>query len=276
MTTKREKRVNGIIFAGLMLLAVIYILPIIMMVLGSLKDQAQAGMFNLRLPSVWKFDNYLYVIKKGKILSGYRNSLLITVPATALYILCGAFAGIVLSRRKGKSAGALYYYFIFGLTITLQIAATFAMFKVLGIYGSMFSVILIFAALRLPFTVMTFCSFVKSVPQEIDEAAHMDGCNFLQLVFHILFPVMKPILVMCASITFINCLKAFDLIQTLTGGGPYYATDVLSTFIYQTAFTGSFGSPKLSYACAAAIVILLVASGLYAVKRIIQKVWVRT
>ena len=67
MTTKREKRVNGIIFAGLMLLAVIYILPIIMMVLGSLKDQAQAGMFNLRLPSVWKFDNYLYVIKKGKI-----------------------------------------------------------------------------------------------------------------------------------------------------------------------------------------------------------------
>ena len=42
---------------------------------------------------------------------------------------------------------------------------------------------------------MTFCSFVKSVPQEIDEAAHMDGCNFLQLVFHILFPVMKPILV---------------------------------------------------------------------------------
>lgn len=195
MTTKREKRVNGIIFAGLMLLAVIYILPIIMMVLGSLKDQAQAGMFNLRLPSVWKFDNYLYVIKKGKILSGYRNSLLITVPATALSILCGAFAGIVLSRRKGKSAGALYYYFIFGLTITLQIAATFDMFKVLGIYGSMFSVILIFAALRLPFTVMTFCSFVKSVPQEIDEAAHMDGCNFLQLVFHILFPVMKPILV---------------------------------------------------------------------------------
>ena len=195
MTTKREKRVNGIIFAGLMLLAVIYILPIIMMVLGSLKDQAQAGMFNLRLPSVWKFDNYLYVIKKGKILSGYRNSLLITVPATALSILCGAFAGIVLSRRKGKSAGALYYYFIFGLTITLQIAATFAMFKVLGIYGSMFSVILMFAALRLPFTVMTFCSFVKSVPQEIDEAAHMDGCNFLQLVFHILFPVMKPILV---------------------------------------------------------------------------------
>ena len=52
MTTKREKRVNGIIFAGLMLLAVIYILPIIMMVLGSLKDQAQAGKFYIRPPPV--------------------------------------------------------------------------------------------------------------------------------------------------------------------------------------------------------------------------------
>lgn len=116
----------------------------------------------------------------------------------------------------------------------------------------------------------------SSVPAETLEAAKLDGASDWQLLRHMCLPVMKPILVMCASITFINCLKAFDLIQTLTGGGPYYATDVLSTFIYQTAFTGSFGSPKLSYACAAAIVILLVASGLYAVKRIIQKVWVRT
>ncbi len=66
MTTKREKRVNGIIFAGLMLLAVIYILPIIMMVLGSLKDQAQAGKFYLRPPPVWEVYKYLFLFKKRK------------------------------------------------------------------------------------------------------------------------------------------------------------------------------------------------------------------
>ncbi len=65
----------------------------------------------------------------------------------------------------------------------------------LNIYGTYFSIICLFIAIRLPFTVMTFSSFVKGVPRDIDEASIIDGCSFLQLVFRVLLPVMKPILV---------------------------------------------------------------------------------
>src|SRR5699024_820835 len=97
----------------------------------------------------------------------------------------GALAGIVISRRNTRATNALYYYFIFGLTITLQIASIFFLLKALNIYGTFFSVICIFISLRIPFTVMTFCSFIKGVPREIDEAAIIDGCNFWQMAFRV-------------------------------------------------------------------------------------------
>ena len=195
MITRKTKIINWMIFLLLALFALIYLVPVIMMVLGSFKTQAEASAFDLSLPSEFHPENYLHVLEKGKILNGYKNSLLVTVPATLFSILFGALAGIVLSRRRTRFSTGIYYYFVFGLTITLQIATTFAMLKVLNIYGTYLAVICLFIALRLPFTVMTFCSFTKSVPREIDEAATLDGCGFLRLSFQILLPVMKPILV---------------------------------------------------------------------------------
>ena len=193
---KKKQRAGMILLSAcLIAVALIYVIPFLMMLLGSFKVQAEAAMFDLSLPTRWEFSNYVHVMESGKILRGYVNSAIITVPVTLVSVLLGAVAGIVISRRNDSLTKGIYYYFIFGLTLTLQIASIFFLLKALHIYGTFFSVICIFISLRIPFTVMTFCSFVKSVPQEIDEAAHMDGCNFLQLVFHILFPVMKPILV---------------------------------------------------------------------------------
>ena len=73
------------------------------------------------------------------------------MPATLFSIIFGALAGIVLSRRRTRLSTGVYYYFIFGLTITLQIATTFAMLKVLNIYGTYLAVICLFIALRLPY-----------------------------------------------------------------------------------------------------------------------------
>ncbi len=84
----------------LAVLAVIVMVPIIMMVLGSFKTQTEAGQFNLALPTEFHPENYLYVLEKGKILNGYKNSLLVTVPATFFTIVFGALAGIVLSDAR--------------------------------------------------------------------------------------------------------------------------------------------------------------------------------
>ena len=137
-------------------LALLYIVPFLMMGLGSFKNQADAAKFDLSLPTQWIFSNYKHVLESGKILSGYINSLIVTVPVTLVSVFLGAISGIVISRRNDKMSHGIYYYFIFGLTLTLQTASIFFLLQALHIYGTFFSVICIFISLRIPFTVMTF------------------------------------------------------------------------------------------------------------------------
>ena len=170
-----------ILFLFMVALALVYIVPFLMMGLGSFKNQAEAAKFDLSLPTQWIFSNYTHVLESGKIIPGYVNSLIVTVPVTLISVFLGAISGIVISRRNDKLSHGIYYYFIFGLTLTLQTASIFFLLQALHIYGTFLSVICIFISLRIPFTVMTFCSFVKGVPREIDEAAIMDGCNFWQM-----------------------------------------------------------------------------------------------
>lgn len=206
---KRAKIVNIIITLVLFCIAVLYIIPFVMMIFGSFKSQPEASLFDLKLPSKFLISNYTYVIENGNILRGYLNDFIITFPVTIISLVFGALAGIVLSRRSEKFVNGIYYYFIFGLTVTLQIASIFAMLRYFNIYGTFFAVICIFISLRIPFTVMTFCSFVKGVPKEIDEAAILDGCGFLRLCMSILLPILKPILITNIVITSIDVWNNF-------------------------------------------------------------------
>lgn len=210
MKTRTKKNLSQLILFIIMLfVAAIFLVPIIMMFLGSFKSQGEALMFNLSLPTEWHLENYSHVINTGNILRGYGNSLLITTSAVALTLLFGVFAGVVISRRTDRMGGAMYYYFIFGLTATMQTITTFALLKILKLYGSFFGVILIFVAINLPFTIMTIASFVKGISKEIDEAAIVDGCTAIQMIFKIHLPILKPIMVTNLIITTISVWNNF-------------------------------------------------------------------
>ncbi|MBQ7840803.1 MAG: carbohydrate ABC transporter permease [Lachnospiraceae bacterium] len=191
----RRKIEKTFTFFVLLAVGIIYLVPILMMLLGSFKDAGEVLQFNLALPTIWHPENYLYVLETGNILRGYANSLIVTVSAVIVTLLSGAFAGIVIARNSGRSSNALYYYFIFGLTATMQTVTTFALLKVIRLYGSYFGVIMVFVASNLPFTVMSFTSFVKGVPRELDEAASMDGCSPMGIMLKIHLPILKPIMV---------------------------------------------------------------------------------
>ena len=81
----------------------------------------------------------------------------------------------------------------------------------LGLYGTYISVIFVLAAINLPFAVITFSSYVKGIPREIDEAAIMDGCNSFQLIFKVLLPIMKPITITNLIIAAIGIWNNFQV-----------------------------------------------------------------
>lgn len=193
------------------IVSLVFFIPIWMMLLGSFKDQGEVLHLDLKLPSHLEVQNYLHVLQTGSILRGYINSLIITVGAVALVLLCGAVTGIVISRRSGRGSKGLYSYYLFGLTATMQMVTTYSLMIKLQLNGSYLGVILVFAAINLPFAVMTFSSFVTGVPREIDEAAIIDGANPIQLIFRILLPIMKPVTVTNLIIAAIGVWNNFQV-----------------------------------------------------------------
>ncbi|QUI21993.1 carbohydrate ABC transporter permease [Vallitalea pronyensis] len=229
-----KKLVNKIVLIVILaLVSLVYIIPILLMVLGSFKTQGEALLFDLSLPKEWLISNYAYVFKTGNILRGYINSIITTGGAVIITLIVGSFAGIIISRRKDWKGNALYYFFVFGLTMTLQTVTTFALLKVLKLYGTYIGVILIFVAVRLPFTIMTFASFVKGVPKEIDEAAIVDGCGPIRLVIHILLPILKPIMITNLIITTISVWNNFII--------PLYYFGTSSKWTVPLTVYGFFG-----------------------------------
>lgn len=209
MIKKKNKKIITVII--LLLISLVYIIPIVMMVFGSFKTQGEALQMNLKLPESLQWENYLHVLETGGILRGYKNSLIITVVAVAIIIIFGSMTGVIISRRDDKKGRSLYYYFVFGLTATMQMVTTYALILKLNLYGTYLGTIFVLAAINLPFAVITFSSYVKGIPREIDEAAIIDGCNTFQLIFHILLPIMKPIAVTNLIIAAIGIWNNFQV-----------------------------------------------------------------
>lgn len=116
---------------------------------------------------------------------------------------------------------------------------------------------------------------LQSVPQDVIEAAEIDGANKWQVFRFITLPIILPIGAVITLLAIINSLKVFDIVQTMTGGGPYFATDVMGTFVYRTAYESSVGMPRLGYASAAAmlfgITIIVIGIVLNGLKNVISK-----
>src|SRR5699024_10860101 len=122
---------------------------------------------------------------------------------------------------------------------------------------AMVAVIVVFVWKNLGMNMIYWLAALQGVPRQLLEAAEIDGANSIKRFFYITFPQILPIGAVIALVNVSSTLRAFDLIKTMTNGGPSYSTDVISTYIYRFAFSSEMGSPRLGYASAAATLFAL-------------------
>ncbi|MGH2559886.1 MAG: carbohydrate ABC transporter permease [Thermomicrobiales bacterium] len=101
-------------------------------------------------------------------------------------------------------------------------------------------------------TMIYWLAALQIVPQDLYEAARIDGANRWQLHRNITLPMIIPFAAVILLISIVGALNVFGLVQTMTGGGPFFASEVVEVYIYRTAF-GAEGIPRLGYASAAAL-----------------------
>ena len=192
-----KKRRNQIIgdIVGLILTAVIFLIPFYFMFVQSIKSKKEANRLSIAWPTELHFENYLEVIRHGnyQLVTAFKNSAILTVFTVLGLIVTGAMAGYVIQRRKGKLMTTIQSVIMLGLMIPASILPTIRMLQSMGIYKTMFSMVMIEIALQTPFTIMLYRGFMSSIPVDLEEAASIDGCNRWQIFQKVIFPLLKPI-----------------------------------------------------------------------------------
>jgi raffinose/stachyose/melibiose transport system permease protein len=192
-----KKRRNQIIgdIVGLILTAVIFLIPFYFMFVQSIKSKKEANRLSIAWPTELHFENYLEVIRHGnyQLVTAFKNSAILTVFTVLGLIITGAMAGYVIQRRKGKLMTTIQSVIMLGLMIPASILPTIRMLQSMGIYKTMFSMVMIEIALQTPFTIMLYRGFMSSIPVDLEEAASIDGCNRWQIFSKVIFPLLKPI-----------------------------------------------------------------------------------
>ncbi|WP_405681944.1 carbohydrate ABC transporter permease [Streptomyces sp. NBC_01238] len=253
-------------YAAAALVALVFLAPLYLVILTSLKSTADTKTMSFALPDTWHFGNYLEVIKSGSVARATLNSVVITVAVTAGTVLVCSLAAFIIARRPGRVTGGVYNYLLSGLIAPFAFIPAIKMQQILGLGGSYLGLILTDIAIQIPFITLIFVGFIRQVPREIDEAALLDGAGFLRLFFRIVFPLLRPVTSTALILVFTYAWNEFQNVLFLIPDSDLW-TLPMSVFNFQTTYSFDY-----SLVCADLVITMLpvVAVYLFAQKYIVS------
>lgn len=161
------------------------------------------------LPLNPTFENYARALSDMGIASKVKNTFIITGFALGGSILFGMMAAYAFARFDRKGIKIAYLALLFSSLIPGIVTArtTYDFYRALGLIDTYPGLIVLYTSALMPFSVLILMNFVQQVPYTIEEAAEVDGANFLQKLFLIILPLMTPAIATIAIINFITCLN---------------------------------------------------------------------
>ncbi len=200
------KPVLIIIYAFLVILAVIYIAPLLWMLSVSLKDNAEVMSAPFSLPKAMQFANYAEAWTLGKLGIALLNSLLVCGVTLVVSLFFGAMAAFAIARMKWKLSEGMHTFFLIGMMVPVHciLIPLFVRFANLGLTNSRFGLMLPYITFSLPMTIFLLTGFFRSMPGELFEAAAIDGCGIYGCFFKIALPLCRTGFFVSGLMTFVG------------------------------------------------------------------------
>ena len=199
------KRKLLIILSYLLLLAlgVTFIYPFLWMVSATLKPEIEIQYPNL-IPSEISFRSYQDVFERIPIGRAFLNSLFVSSCVTFLVLIFSSIVGYALSHLQFRGRELIFSIMLFTMMIPFQVTLIpmYVLMVKFGWINTYFA--LIFPAMISVFGIFLFRQFYKSFPHDLIEAARLDGCHELTIIFKIIWPNSIPALVTVGILTFMN------------------------------------------------------------------------
>ena len=159
------------------------------------------------------FENYAKAWKGAEVGRNFLNSMTVCLATLVILVIITAMGSYILTRVK-KSV-ILDTYFSLGIMIPIHalLIPSVLIFKNLHLTDNLLSLVIMYAAVNVSFSMFVMNGFMKGIPKELDEAATIDGCGKGQIFFRIIMPVAKPGIATVATLAFLNCWN--DLLMGL-------------------------------------------------------------
>ena len=195
-----------IIYLVLVLLAIIYIIPLLWVLEVSLKTNAEVFQSPFAFPKVLQLGNYIFAWTTGKLGKAMLNSLVVCTVTLAISLFFGAMTAFAIGRMKWRMANATMAYIMIGMMIPVHcvLIPLFVRFSRIGLTNSLPGLILPYLTFSLPQIVFLMTGFFKSLPRELFEAACIDGCGIYRMFFTIALPLSRTGLYVAGMMTFIG------------------------------------------------------------------------
>lgn len=208
----------------LLLLTIPYAIPLVQMFLGSIGGVG--------------FANYKAVWDTGVVPIYFRNSLIITAGVIVLVYIFSMTAGFGFAKLHIWGKEVFFWMILVALTLpeVIMLSPLFVTFQKMHMFNTFWAVILPSAALQLPFMVLLARNFDSGIPNELMEAARIDGANVRSMFWYIILPLTKPIASSIIVLTFINSWNSY-LLPLLFLQSPKMQTVTLLPQYFQGEFT---------------------------------------
>jgi len=193
-------------------------IPLLLVLINSLKDKYQASSMGLDLPRSLHFENFLVVIEQGKLIRSFFNSMLYSGFAIVLGILLTSMAAYVLARNRTKLNRFLYFFMVLGIAMPINYVTLTKVMQFTHLNNTQIGLCLLYTATSIPFSIFLAYGFMGTIPRELDEAGIIDGCSPINLFFSVIFPLLKPVVVTMGVLNFMGVWN--DFINPL-----YFAND---------------------------------------------------
>ena len=237
----QNKLSNYFSFSFLLLLSLVFLFPLYLIIANSFKSKFNIISEPFVCPNKATFvgfENYINGINSSGILGAFIRTLIITVGSVGAIVILTSLTAWYIIRVKSKVNRIIYYLFIFSMIVPFQMVM-FTMTDIcykLGL-NSVLGIIPVYLGFGSGLSVFMFCGFVKGLPQEIEEAAMIDGCSPLKTFFYVVFPILKPTAITVAILNAMWIWNDFLLPYLLLGS----SNKTLSVAI-QLTMQGAYGA----------------------------------
>jgi raffinose/stachyose/melibiose transport system permease protein len=232
----------GLHLLAFLVFGVVFLVPFAFIVLTAVKSGSEAALLDFSWPSeIHLLENIraVLVARDYMLIIAFLNSTILTVSSVSVIVILSAMVAFVLQRRRNKWTALVNALVLCGLIIPPAVVPTIWVLESIGLFPTMFGLVLVEVAFGLSFSVLLFRAFIATIPRELDEAALIDGASPWRLFFSVVFPLLRSVSVTVIVVQSVHIFN--DFVNPLYFlPGDENATVQLTLFNFSSQFSTQY------------------------------------